>query len=787
MKKRHVKLIVCPLFMCMISLNALAHDFIYNNITYTVIDENAKTCMTKEGTYVNKKWEPGNYVVGSLILPSHPKDGEIEYRLTEIGSHSFFGCSELENITIPNSVTSLKTSAFRKCSKIKSFDIPSSVTHLGTLVFADCDSLETLVIPNTVTNIGNALFSQSVGLKSVVLPEGLTTIPKETFYYCSNLQEVNIPMSVTSIGFRCFYGCDNLKYIMLPPSVSEVGVNGIGLQTKCVYPSSITQNMSADNCFSYPVDNYVIENGAIYNLNRDTLFFALPNVSGDIVIPETVKTLGSNAFSYCNKITGVKIPMSVTSIGDECFYGCWMRNIVIPPSVTQLGKNAISARKCVYPSTLTPSNNSFSYPVDNCVIENGAIYNLNRDTLFYALPDIFGDFIIPETVSTIGSNAFSYCDKLTGIKIPNSVTRILNYAFEECRQLQNVTLPSSLNHIKHGTFYNCSSLKKIEIPNSVTRIMGWSFSNCTALEEIVIPNSVTFIGTPAFAGDTNLKKVIFGSSLKEIGSNSFENCALTDIVLPPSLEKLLYRAFANNKLKSITLGSNLKKVWGGAFEGNNNIEEIIITAPTPPEAEDNSVFSNYNTSLYVVDKDAKEAYMNATVCWNNFKIYEIIPAEKLEIDGDKVIYLSPGETHKLNAVITPSDTSVPQVFWRSTNDKIATVDNYGNVTLVENDTKYTQDINTRSDEEEDVYDENECDIIAETLFSNVPVAKVTIRRKTSGLDGIMDNPTYRKDEDIPTNIFNMQGCCIKSNASKTDIESLAPGLYIIGSKKVMVK
>ena len=147
---------------------------------------------------------------------------------------------------------------------------------------------------------------------------------------------------------------------------------------------------------------------------------------------------------------------------------------------------------------------------------------------------ISGNITIPSTlggypVTSIGNNAFDLCG-LTSITIPDSVTSIGEQAFLGCFYLTSITIPDSVTSIGHAAFYGCSSLTSITIPDSVTSIGVWAFQSCRSLTSITIPDSVTSIGSETFYGCDSLASITIPDSVTSIGEEAFCYCdSLKDV------------------------------------------------------------------------------------------------------------------------------------------------------------------------------------------------------------------------------------------------------------------
>ncbi|MDR2971673.1 MAG: leucine-rich repeat protein [Bacteroidales bacterium] len=212
-----------------------------------------------------------------------------------------------------------------------------------------------------------------------------------------------------------------------------------------------------------------------------------------VVIGNSIITIGCYAFEECTALTSVTIPNSVTTIGNYAFNYCTaLTSITIPNGVTTIENYAFNSCTALTSINVESENPNYSST-------DGVLFNKDKTTLIYCPAGKTGEYVVPNSVTTIGGGAFSFCTALTSITIPNSVTTIGGGAFVGCTALTSITIPNSVTTIEYRAFSSCTALTSITIPNSVTTIENNTFDHCTALTSITIPNSITTIGDYAFA------------------------------------------------------------------------------------------------------------------------------------------------------------------------------------------------------------------------------------------------------------------------------------------------
>lgn len=395
-----------------------------------------------------------------------------------------------------------------------------------------------VIIPETaegvpVTEIGdyaaaNRMGAAPINLSDVVLPSGLKKIGKGAFQDLS-LESIDLPETLEEIGEDAF--SDNyLKELYIPGSVRKIGSNAFG------------KNFINKIEISEKNNNFICEDGFLLSSDKKILYLALTN--GDkkeITVPDTVKTIGSYAFSnsLANKII---LPEGVEEIGEYAFnassYLNKIKYVNIPSSVKKIGESAVSGD--IDEIAFDESNTSLKF-------ENGILYSLSEKRVIAATEKSdLTEFSVHDGIEAIDPAAFRFSS------------------------IEKIVFPDSLKKIGADAFLS-SSLTDFNIPENLEYIGDHAFENCPCAEKIILPDSLTYLGESAFRSCKNLKEVRISENLTGIKSNTFLGTSITELSVPESVESL--DAMLPESLKKIYI---YKKLMSYRYISLPDDAEIVL-------------------------------------------------------------------------------------------------------------------------------------------------------------------------------------------------------------------
>ena len=384
--------------------------------------------ITGSGAIVNKPWAEYSDQITSVV---------VEKGITTVGS-SVFSLSNLQKVTLPDTVTDIGGNAFRKCTKLEEIKLPASVTSIGARAFWECVNLKRIEIPSGVKNIEAYTFHNCDALVEVILPDSLECINERAFQSCDNLPKIVFPKNLKTIGESAFAGCNSLKTVIFRGDAPKIHQ------------------------------------------------FAFNQLSFDAYYPAGNKTWNESVF---HSFLGNKNWIAGT--GDD--FGACGTGVTWKIEGNTLTISGNGRMTDYYPDAMAPWT-GYSAQIEKLVIKSGVTY-IGK----YAFTEMTAikTVQLPEGLTAIGGAAFSACNGIEEIRIPDSVKEIGNSCFGGMHGLKKLTLGPCVEKIADYAFYDCPSLQEVTFPATLKSLGRYAFSMCTGLKTATFLG-----GAPTIAQDT---------------------------------------------------------------------------------------------------------------------------------------------------------------------------------------------------------------------------------------------------------------------------------------------
>lgn len=541
--------------------------------------------------------------------------------------------------TVPSGVDMIPRSAFAG-SKLSKIVLPVSVTEIGTEAFADCSELVSIVFEEAgATNgvkplaIGDRAFLNCTGLTVIALPARLQSISLTAYAYlqnemvftntpsafegCENLTDVvvakgqsaaftsvdgvlfgengtalvyfpaaksaenyQIPAGVTKIGDSAFLAVSGLRgSLELPGRVTVIGTAAFA---NCRYLTSVTFKEGISNVeigdyafFATDISTITFEAGSRVTKIGNGAFKKDENFSAsgeiELIIPSTVTSIGDEAFyGFGEMNVEIKEGTSTLSFGNNVFYGCEIGTLNIPKNVTALANffTGMSVEEIV-----VAEGNQLFLSIDGVLYTKDASGNPATLLIFPSGKHV-SDFTVPDGVTAIADGAFKGNDWVEEITLPASLTKIGQEAFAGCSELTTVTFTQSTGSLTIGAyaFHECSYLESVELPKGVSITIGaYAFANTSRLKTLTLGNVVS-IGDHAFekAAYYGSLKLVFPATLTTIGNYAFKDACLDSATFEgtSALKTIGAYAFSGVSFSTFTVPASVESIAAYAFSDN---------------------------------------------------------------------------------------------------------------------------------------------------------------------------------------------------------------------------
>ncbi|MBE7086189.1 MAG: leucine-rich repeat domain-containing protein [Clostridiales bacterium] len=468
--------------------------------------------------------------VQNLVIPD---------TVTSIGVFAFTHCEELISVELPDTITRIEQSTFEECFNLQSVKLPSDLIAIGSWAFSKCVSLQTISFPESLLWIGDKAFMGCESLQTLTFPAKLQTISGEAFRECLSIERVVIPEGMAKLGQAAFYGCENLKKVVLPENfvmlnqafiycsnleeinfprmmkeISSGDFLGCEKIKDVQLPDSVTSVSAAtfsETAWFNDKNNWT--NGMLFSGKH--LIAIDETVSGTFHIPDGVLTVADQLFTS-SQVTEVYIPASVSNITSSAFWNCTKVEKI---TVADENVKYFSVDGNLYERLLLNDGT----PIGTCTLVKFAPSNPMKT------------YMGIEGLTNIQSRAFSWSQYVEEVIFPDSVTRVQYYNFEECAALRKVEFSPNITSLEQ-MFYKCPNLEEIILPKKLTQLFYHFVAYCPKLTTLILPDSVMYIGENLANHCDALTTVVIGVNVKTVYTNMISSCPNVNVYYKGSVE-----------------------------------------------------------------------------------------------------------------------------------------------------------------------------------------------------------------------------------------------------------
>ncbi len=598
------------------------------------------------------------------------KTANLPSSLKTLGSYAFDNCSSLPTVTIPTGVTVINDCTFNKCTSLATVTINSNVTSIGFDAFREC-AFSAITLPNTVETIKGGAFRGCAKLTKIIIPDATKTIGEAAFFDCTELSEISVADSLECLGDSALKNNNNLtaKIRYLSGTVTDSLFEKQGV-SHAVLDENISKIGNSVFAYCYKLnditygdkkaaDGEFLFSDKVVSLGNE--IFKDASLLKNLIIPDTIETIGTNAFY--NSVDGGYHTQNVTvtfyyvggNIAADILKEQKISHIVINDNIKSLGNNAFNSITTLetvsLPDTVTTcGDNVFAESSGNVTAYFRGVDSTVDKDVYKAKLSGLTYLVFDKNIKTIDSYSFANTSTVKGVIIHNT-DMIKDHAFADSTSINGVVIEnagsigeyafsnsSAMNYIEIGKVnligkyaFSDSSTNKIEL-DDIDTIDDYAFSNCPAMKQLYI-DSVININDYAFYNDIAIDDIVINQNLVNIGSHAFDSCKLIPKVkLPNTVRNIGAYAFYDcNSMKSINIPVGVDKINEYTFFGCAS----LLSVDLPNTVKSIGDYAYYGCVL-VNDLSLGNAVetIGAYAFYNCNKVKEIILPDSLKSIGN---------------------------------------------------------------------------------------------------------------------------------------------------------